>query len=130
MGGLVKMREGVFYKMLGLHVAPRIFHYKKEVPTSANHISWKLGHTFCREPVPLQNGNPASDKNNFFGSQSYRIISKGKKRGRITRTNPLEGIHSHASPTSFWQPQPHACQHSIAMQVAPSTLHLTSTAII
>ena len=91
------MREGVFYKMLGLHVAPRIFHYKKEVPTSANHISWKLGHTFCREPVPLQNGNPASDKNNFFGSQSYRIISKGKKKGQnhsheSTRRNPLARI--------------------------------------
>ena len=76
--------------MHGLHVEARIFHYKKEVPTSANHVSRRLGHASCREPVPLQNDNPASDKSNIFGAQSYRIVPNGLPR--ITRTNPSQAM--------------------------------------
>ena len=95
--------------MHGLHIEAKIFHYKKEVPTSANHVSRRLGHACCREPVPLQNDNPASDKSNVFGAQSYRIVPNRifmnfsferstrtnhshESLARITRTNPSQAM--------------------------------------
>ena len=86
--------------MHGLHVEAGIFHYKKEVPTLANHVSRRLGHASCREPVPLQNDNPASDKSKILGHNrigSFQmeflwIFHSRDPLPRITRTNPSQAM--------------------------------------
>ena len=130
MGGFLKIRGSLFYKIHGLHVKKNIYHYKKVVANVRKLWLRLSGHLLFVEKSPLQKGGVQRLLFVVFWGPDRSIFiyiffgSKKKPKNpfaRVPRTKPEALVHF------FRQPQPCAGQpHSIAMQLVRSTLHLRS----